>query len=620
MADFKSSIAEVKLAYNIVDYIQGSGVTLKSSGGSKYKGLCPFHNEKTPSFTVDASFQNYRCFGCGANGDLIKYVELTENLEFFEALKKLAEDKNIDLQLKEERNGVDYKSLREAMREVSNFFVLEYRKLKPDHPARIEVTKRGLSESKMVYGYAPDGRKALYKHLKAKGFSDDIILLTGACVRYEDKPDIFDFWSGRLMFFITDVTGKPIGFSGRKLYESDKRGKYVNSRDGVLFDKGASLFNIALAKKKAAKTKTVYVSEGQFDVAAFVEADLTNSVASSGTAFTEKQAMMLRRLVGDDGKIVFVFDGDEAGVKAAEKVFATAPGVHSQAYVVPLPKDQDPCDYRIEHGNEGLVSYVESNQVPLVEFVLTNTALQFNMDNPLESGQYVAAAAKILKMLSNDVLRETYTKKVALESFTSIEAVKKAIAAAKLDRRPGESAVVRQAVDSEASDGAPAGDEGEAPEGEHEELTLDQKLIALIKQDEIYDMSARLVTLAFDDPALVERLSATHLPKSFGPLLEDLRANQGPIVPEAFRNTELVSYLVNSDLFPFAHLNDADIKASHFEYLAARLERQIAARKANRVKAKISQTLERSRDAGAEFLERALSQEEKYLSTHADGR
>lgn len=348
--NFKDVIVEIKNAYNIVDYIQQSGTALKSAGVNKYKGLCCFHNEKSASFVVDEHFQNYRCFGCNASGDLIKFVQATENLEFIDAVKKLAEDKGIELELSDDATSIDYKSLRACIKEAALFFVKEFRKLEDTHPAKIEVTNRKLSLDKMVYGYSPDGRDKLYKHLSNLGYSDEVILQTGVCVKYNENSKISDFWHGRLMFVITDITGKPIGFSARKLFDTDKRGKYVNSTETPLFNKSSVLFNLSKAKKLAGEKKSVIVVEGQFDVASYVEAGAINTVASSGTAFGEKQVMICRRLVSEEGEIVFAFDGDVAGIKAAKSVFKISPLIHQQSFFVTFPKGADPDDYRQKNG------------------------------------------------------------------------------------------------------------------------------------------------------------------------------------------------------------------------------------------------------------------------------
>lgn len=610
MTDFKKAVAEVKVAYAIEDYIQASGVRLKSSGPTKFKGLCPFHNEKSPSFTVDSHFQNYRCFGCGANGDLLQFVMQTEHLEFFDALKKLAEDKNITLDIKEERSGVDYSSLRECMRAISNFFVKEYRKLPDSHPAKQEVASRGLAKSKFLFGYAPEGRQTLYRHLKDLNFSDEVILLTGACVQFEGKKDIFDFWHGRLMFFITDVTGKPIGWSGRKLYETDKRGKYVNSRDGVLFDKGASLFHLSQAKKKAAEDKCVFVNEGQFDVAASAEAGKLNTVASSGTAFTEKQGMMLRRLVGEDGRIVFCFDGDTAGIKAAMTVFKNVPGIHSQAYVVLMPEGQDPCDYRLEHGDEALAELMDSKQVPLVEFVLDQTKANFDLLNDLEKTKYVQAASKILKTVSNNVLRETYTKKVSLDSFTNMETVRSEVAKAEPLRNEGP-----QAQEADTEEPTVPVEVLASPEEAAEEKTVED-IEALMLEDVVYGMAARLLFLALSEPALSPAIGdlRKHIPEEFHSIIDDLlqRDSNEPVIPESFTHSALVAALLSHDYFPFIHLMGEDEKRNQYSYLERKLVDTIRNRKVSTVKNKVAAVLQKAE--GAAYLDKALETEARGIA------
>ena len=617
MADssFKNAVVQVKLAYDLVDYISRSGVQLKQQG-SKWKGLCPFHNEKTPSFVVDSHFQNYRCWGCGANGDLIAYVEKTEALEFFDALKKLAEDKNIELNISDSREaGVDYKSLREVLKETANFFYQEYKKLPSDHVAKVEVTKRKLKENSYLFGYAPEGRQTLYKHLKAMGFTDEVMLQAGVCFKFENQtqPGLFDFWNGRLMFFFTDVTGKPVGFSGRKLHESDKRGKYVNSPDGPLFDKSSVLFNIAKAKKAASDAKKIYVNEGQFDVVSLVVAGAQNAVASSGTAFTEKQGLILRRLVTEEGKIVFCFDGDTAGIKAAEKVFTNIPSIHAQTYVVSLPEGEDPDTYRQQHGNEALVEYLESHEVPIVEFVLNVAAKNFDLTNVVESSKFVETAARILRTVSSNVLRDTYIKKVALDSFTSIEVVRAAVK----DAKPLTTEGPAPQGDEEAGEQA-ASRYGEAEAPEDEEKSLDE-LRDLMEQDELYDVTARLLALALQEQTLVSKLEEAQelIPEPFATLAAELaKLEEGqPVLPEVFSRTELAEYLIVTNFFPFGHLFDEERRASQFAYLRDRLLTVSSSRKEQSVRAKVAQVLMKSPTASAEFLEKALEAEERGLTT-----
>lgn len=601
---FKSSVAEVKLAYNIVDYIQQSGIKLKQNGATKWKGLCPFHNEKTPSFSVDEHFQNFRCFGCGAHGDLISFVSQNESLEFFDAVRKLAEDKGIDLKLENAEDAVDYKSLRACIKSAANFYLQEFRKLSEDHPARKQIAERGLSFNKSRYGYAPEGRQTLAKHLQAEGFSDEIILKTGVCTKFDNNDQIFDFWHGRLMFFITDVTGKPIGFSGRKLYETDKRGKYVNSPDGPLFDKSASLYNIDKAKKPASDDKNIMIVEGQFDVAAYVEADMSNVVASSGTAFTEKQAMICRRLVSEKGRLTFCFDGDKAGAAAALKVFQAVPAIHSQAYVVSFPEGQDPCDYRLEHGSEALREYTEKTSVPMVEFVLDMTMADFDLDSPVGRSRYLEAAAKVLKTVASLPLKEAYMRKVALDAFTTVDVVRE---------------VVSKASPLESNSYAPKKEEhveNRPVFDEEKELNVEE-IIEKIDTDEIYGIAARWIALGLMEPRLIPAIvkNKNLIPIELHNFVEDLSTKdpESRLIPEIFDEVTLAKKFFESNYFPLAHIMNTESIKSQFKYLGKTLRSEIIARRESNVRSKISRILEQSKDSSPEFLEKAIAKEEGIL-------
>jgi DNA primase catalytic core len=604
--DLKTAIAQIKAAYTISDYIKASGVSLTASGAGKWKGLCQFHQEKSPSFTVSDHFQNYRCWGCGATGDLLKWVMETENLEFMDALRKLADDRGIQLEISgSEEGSIDYKSLRECLKESANFFAREYHKLTPDHPARKQVTDRGISEKGMIYGYAPEKRTALYDHLRSKSFSDEVILQAGVATKWEESGKVSDFWSGRLMFVITDITGKPIGFSGRKLFEGDKRGKFVNSQAGPLFDKSSALFNIQNAKAAASDTKTVYVAEGQFDVAAFIEAGVPNTVASSGTAFTQAQGKILQRLVGEAGKVVFAFDGDKAGIAAALKVFKNVPGLHSGAWVVQFPEGKDPCDYRLENGNEALQKLV-ADPIPLVSFVLDAAKSDHDLRTEVGRAQYLDYAAKVLVTVSSSSLRGTFTRKVALDTFTEVEVLKELMKTSSPLELASES-------DEEAK-------EYVVPEELKDEVSI--PLLELIENSEAYALAARFLALAVLDRELIQHLpkNKKRLPSEFGHFIDtlvELDENE-PIIPEAFEESDLVRYLTDSELFPLSGLASFDPK-SQFAYVYKRYMKSTQESKENEVHARIHSILATSTDSHVELLAEALRSEENFLKETAFG-
>jgi len=598
--DLKTAIAQIKAAYVISDYIKSAGVRLTASGPGKWKGLCSFHSEKTPSFTVADDFQNYKCWGCGASGDLLKWVMETEHLEFMDALRKLADDRGIQLDLATSEEGsVDYKSLRECLKESANFFAREYHKLPPEHAARKQVTDRGISEKGMIYGYAPEKRTALYDHLKSKSFSDEVILQAGVATKWEESGKFSDFWSGRLMFVITDITGKPIGFSGRKLFEGDKRGKFVNSQAGPLFDKSSALFNIQNAKAPASETKMVYVAEGQFDVAAFIEAGVPNTVASSGTAFTQQQGKILQRLVGDSGKVIFAFDGDSAGIGAALKVFKNVPGIHSSAWVVQFPEGKDPCDYRLENGNEALQKLV-AEAVPMVSFVLDAAKSEYDLRTEVGRSQYLDYAAKVLVTVSSSSLRGSFVRKVALDTFSEVDSVRE---------------LMKTATPLElASETTGDNKEREIPVELRDEVSV--PLLELIESNDTYALAARFVALAVLDRKLVQHLpkNKKRLPKEFGNFIDTLveLPETQPIIPESFEESDLVLYLTDSRLFPHSGLATFDSE-SQFAYVYKRYMKAVKESRENEVHARIHSILATSTDSHVELLEEALRSEENFL-------
>lgn len=596
----KAAVAQVKAAYVLSDYIRSQGVKLSGGSGGKWKGLCPFHNESNPSFTVSDQFQNYKCFSCGTGGDLIRYVMEQQHLDFMEALKQLADDKGIELVIEKREDGVDYKSLRECLRETANFFVKNYRKLEPDHRARKQVTDRGLTESKMLYGYAPENRTALYSHLKEKGFSEEVMLQAGVVSKWESSGKFSDFWTGRLMFFITDATGKPIGFSGRKLFDDDKRGKFVNSQAGPLFDKSSALFNIQNARKSAASEGVVYVAEGQFDVAAFIEAGAENVVASSGTAFTAQQGGILQRLVGESGKIVFAFDGDAAGVKAALTVFKNVPGIHSSSWVVTFPEGLDPCDFRLKEGNEKFLEHI-AKRVPLVEFVLDVTKENYDMKGALGRASYLEYAARVLKTIASNTVREEFIRKVALDTFTEVSTVREQVSAA-------------EPIDLANTEVASTSVDGTALQLEDSVDVMEK-----IKEDEAYALAARFIALAIRDNELIQYLpkNKKKLPPEFGTTIDELAQLEpgAPIIPEAFTESQLVSYLSSSRLFTLAHMDNFNSRAQ-FEYLFKRYMAVVKNRTADDIYGRMHSILTGSEGNQIELLAKALDAEAGLIQGH----
>lgn len=577
--NFREILAEIKAAQNIVDYIQGSAVALKPSSAGKFKGLCPFHGEKSPSFYVDENFQNYKCFGCGVSGDIIKFVQEYENLSFIESVKKLAELSGIEYETDDSEPGFDYRAIRNCVAATHKFFTSHFNRLPDDHKAKREVLEgRKLPLDSMEYGYAPEGRDNLYKYLKGKGFSNEVMLQAGVVSEWKDSGKISDFWHGRLMFTITDPTGKPVGFSGRKLNEEDKRGKYVNSSDGPIFDKGALLFNQSEAKQEAKRAATIYVAEGQFDVAAISASGLPNVVASSGTAFTRKQVLMCSRMVGDAGKIVFCFDPDEAGKKAAYKIFSIAEDLQGQCYVVSLPDGEDPCDFRKDHGADALKKALETSAVSIVDFVLDVIAERYDLKDPAQASRYLEEAAIVLKSVSSPSLRSTYAKRVALSSLMSISTVEEAIDRAKSSKELPQRAVRRS--------------EEEEEEGQDERSDFlthsqkEEKFLEDLATSRSKDACARLLQLALQERSLIpDLLKIADYPRPFAAIAREVaKLPEGsPIIPERSKAPLILETVIAQDYFPYLKLMDEQDIRELFDSIVAEVDamRELSALKQN---------------------------------------
>lgn len=429
--EFKEFVAYLKSQLSIEEYVSRYGVTLTSSG-YRLKGLCPFHNEKTPSFIVDTNMQSYKCYGCGAYGDVISFVTEKDGTTFVETIQALAEENNIEIPQNVFKrtidNGVpqvDIQTVRRCLQETGNFFYFRFKNLNPAHPAKQEVTRRALptDNKNFLYGYAPESWDALYQHLKERGFSDETMLQAGVIIERSTGRGFIDRWRNRLMFFICDLQGRIIGFTGRALAENDMP-KYSNSPETALFKKSKALYSINTAKDSMRSLKQVFVAEGQFDVMALRYAQVNNTVASSGTAFTPTQAHTLSRMV-EDGTIVFCFDGDNAGIKAVKHVFTTIPEIHDRALVVALPANSDPCDFLKTHGAKALHDYVHTNQTPIVQFLLNLLKEEHDISHAQGRGAFTRHAVKMLAFIRNPVVLKHAVREVALWSLTTMRDIEK---------------------------------------------------------------------------------------------------------------------------------------------------------------------------------------------------
>ncbi len=363
-------VEQIKEKLNIVDVV-GSYVKL-TKAGSSYKAICPFHSEKSPSFNVSPSRQSFYCFGCNKGGDIFSFVEEIEGIEFFDALKILAARAGVEL--KRDHDDGRAKSERDRlltlMEEATKFYE---RHLLTNSEVKAYLVGRGLTEETIRsfrIGYAPNEWRLLSEHLGGKGFTDLELELAGLVKPSEGKSP-YDRFRGRVMFPIFEQNGNVIAFSGRvfgdqKNQDGTDVAKYINSPEGPLYDKGAVMFGYDRARKTIREQNFTILVEGQMDLIMSHQAGVTNAVAVSGTALTEKHLTLLKRL---SDNLVFAFDADDAGLSATARAFRLAIGMGMNVRVVAIPDGKDPADYIKGHPSGW--SEVIASSTHIIDFYLT---------------------------------------------------------------------------------------------------------------------------------------------------------------------------------------------------------------------------------------------------------
>ncbi|MDB2682994.1 DNA primase, partial [Alphaproteobacteria bacterium] len=367
-----------------VSEIVGRTVKLIKAG-REHKGCCPFHHEKTPSFTVSDDKQFYHCFGCGAHGDVINFLQQNNNLSFIEAVEMLATQAGLQVPKstpQEVEKAKKAKDLYDLMDAATKFFQTQLHS--PQNQDVLDyVVKRGLGTTEQQnfhIGYAPQDRQALRKHLITLGYSDKDMIEAGVTKPSSKGGDPYAFFNDRVMFPVTDRRGRVIAFGGRALPEhmrppnqsSFTPPKYINSGDTALFDKGRSLYAIAQARQASGEGKPIIVTEGYMDVIACHSAGFTGAVAPMGTALTEEQVTLLWKIIVDHEKVpILCFDGDNAGRKAAarsvERIMPLLSAGHSVRFAF-LPDGKDPDDLLKESGAKGFQKVLDS-AISLLDFL-----------------------------------------------------------------------------------------------------------------------------------------------------------------------------------------------------------------------------------------------------------
>ncbi|MCX4400911.1 MULTISPECIES: DNA primase [unclassified Streptomyces] len=391
-----------------IDAVVSEYLQLRNAGGGNLKGLCPFHDEKSPSFQVSPSKGLFHCFGCQEGGDTITFVMKVDHLTFSESVERLAGQAGITLRYEEGGYNPSHQRgerirLVEAHKIAAQFYVEQLDTSPEADAGRKFLAERGFDQAAAAHfgvGYSPQGWDHLTRHLRGKGFSDKELLLSG--LSQEGRRGPIDRFRGRLMWPIRDIGGEVVGFGARKLYEADNGPKYLNTPDTAIYKKSQVLYGIDLAKKDIAKASRAVVVEGYTDVMACHLAGITTAIATCGTAFGSDHIKILRRLLMDNGsaRVIFTFDGDAAGQKAALRAFEDDQKFAAETYIAIAPDGMDPCDLRLAKGDEAVADLVEP-RTPLFEFALRQIILRYDLETPAGRAAALDEAAPIVARIKN---------------------------------------------------------------------------------------------------------------------------------------------------------------------------------------------------------------------------
>ncbi|MGW2279354.1 DNA primase [Streptomyces sp. NPDC001770] len=413
-----------------IDSVVSEYLQLKNAGGGNLKGLCPFHDEKSPSFQVSPSKGLFHCFGCQEGGDTLAFVMKIDHLTFSETVERLAAKAGITLRYEEGGYNPSHQRgerirLIEAHQAAAKFYVEQL-----DGPeaeiGRKFLAERGFDQAAAAHfgvGYSPAGWDHLTRYLRGKGFSDKELITSG--LSQDGRRGPIDRFRGRLMWPISDTAGEIVGFGARKLRDDDNGPKYLNTPETPVYKKSQVLYGIDLAKKDIAKASRAVVVEGYTDVMACHLAGVTTAIATCGTAFGNDHIKILRRLLMDNGsaRVIFTFDGDAAGQKAALRAFEDDQKFAAETYIAIAPDNMDPCDLRLVKGDDAVRDLVEP-RTPLFEFALRQIVARYDLETPAGRAAALDEAAPVVaKIKTSSVQREVAVQLAGLVGILDQEYV-----------------------------------------------------------------------------------------------------------------------------------------------------------------------------------------------------
>ena len=410
-------INEVRQSNDIVDVIS-QYVHLKRSGRNFF-GLCPFHNEKSPSFSVSPDKQIFHCFGCGVGGNVITFVSKIEGLNFVETVQMLAERANIQLPTLENNGDMQKEILKDKVYKINEFAAEYYHqnlykpqaKIAQEYVKKRQLSNETLKSFKIGFSSKFD---ELFKELRKQGFEEKEILESGL-VNKNDRGQYIDRYRNRLMFPICDVRGRVIAFGGRVL--DDSKPKYINSPENIVYSKGRHLFGLNVAKK--GDTKRLLIVEGYMDVISLHQRGITNVVAPLGTALTEQQGWLLRK---NAEQIILSFDSDEAGLQAKLRALEILQNMGCDLRVLQMDGAKDPDEYILKYGNARFQALVDK-ALSVIEFKVKILQKDLNLENTNDKIKFLNEIAKLISKVDNTIEREIYIEKIAQEYDISKEAI-----------------------------------------------------------------------------------------------------------------------------------------------------------------------------------------------------
>lgn len=561
----EEKIYEIKNTADIVDVVSES-VLLKKSGRN-HLGLCPFHSEKTPSFTVSYDKQIFYCFGCGAGGNVFAYLMKKEGLTFPEAVKHLAEKYGIEIPVEKttpekSKKNSERDNIFSINKQAMDFFKNYLLKGADGKKALEYLNKREISEKIIAdyhLGYAHDGWSTLLNFFNKKNISTSLIEKAGLIVKKNKSDGFYDRFRNRIIFPIFDINSQVIGFGGRVM--DDSLPKYLNSPETIVFNKSRSLYGLNIAKSECRLTETVFIVEGYFDLLALHKNGIKNSVATLGTSITSEHIKILRAIIGKDGKIILVYDSDDAGIKAAQRSIEIFDKGFADAKVLVLPAGYDPDSYLAEFGVKAFNKAV-SNAYGTVSFLI-NSAVKKYGQSVEGKIRIISELTKILSSIEDNVARALYirelSEKIDIDEAAIHEKISEALANIKTGKYINRSNANPAAGNTYAGDSGP---ENTVVESSQRGTRFERQIIAMMLQfpEIISEIKKRDLLTGFSDDVL----------KSIGNIIIEnknlpaLNSNGIPVFDNDEKNSIAACLSIKDEVWD--HKICLDL-IKHFEYI-----------------------------------------------------